>query len=96
MLLYRKLKIAIVVAVSSLKALTTPSSAATPSETTGNTNGTTSAPIPAPSGFMSAVAARKEREKAAQLEAAISSQLEVNLTLEQDRMEGVDDSEWVG
>ena len=30
-----------------------------------------------------------------QLEAAISSQLEVNLTLEQDRMEGVDDSEWV-
>jgi hypothetical protein len=44
---------------------------------------------------MSAVAARKEREKAAQLEAAISSQLEVNLTLEQDRMEGVDDSEWV-
>lgn len=46
-------------------------------------------------GFMSAVAARKEREKAAQLENAISSQLEVNLTLEQDRMEGVDDSEWV-
>ena len=30
-----------------------------------------------------------------QLEAAISSQLEVNLTLEQDRMDGVDASEWV-
>jgi hypothetical protein len=30
-----------------------------------------------------------------QLEAAISSQLEVNLTLEQDGMVGVDESEWV-
>ena len=30
-----------------------------------------------------------------QLEAAISSQLEVNLTLEQDGMIGVDESEWV-
>ena len=46
-------------------------------------------------GFMSAVSARKERERGAQLEAAISSQLEVNLALEQDGMEGVDESEWV-
>lgn len=45
-------------------------------------------------GFLSAVSARKEREKGAQLEAAISSQLEVNLTLEQDGMVGVDESEW--
>jgi len=29
------------------------------------------------------------------LEAAISSQLEVNMTLEQDGMEGVDETEWV-
>ena len=46
-------------------------------------------------GFMGAVSARKQREKGAELEAAISSQLEVNLALEQDQMEGVDDAEWV-
>jgi len=45
-------------------------------------------------GFLSAVSARKDRERGAQLEAAISSQLEVNLTLEQDGMEGVDETEW--
>jgi hypothetical protein len=44
---------------------------------------------------MGAVSARKQREKGAELEAAISSQLEVNLALEQDQMEGVDDAEWV-
>lgn len=68
---------------------------------------------------MSALNARKERERGAQvmsintsiifperrssdnfvydfqLEAAISSQLEVNMALEQDAMEGVDESEWV-
>jgi len=47
-------------------------------------------------GFMGAVSARKQREKGAELEAAISSQLEVNLALEQDEMEGVDAAEWVG
>lgn len=47
-----------------------------------------------PGGFLSSVSARKDRERGAQLEAAISSQLEVNLTLEQDGMEGVDETEW--
>ena len=46
-------------------------------------------------GFMSAVSARKQREKGAELEAAISQQLEVNLALEQDQMQGVDETEWV-
>jgi len=77
--------------LSSLKAQsTTPTSATGPSMEAAVVSNNASNK----SGFMSAVSARKEREKGAQLEAAISSQLEVNLTLEQDRMEGVDDSEW--
>lgn len=98
--------ISVLFLVSSLKAQsTTPSAAVAPvvAETNSSFNG----------GFLSAVSARKQKEKGAQvscadeqhehssitlllqLEAAISSQLEVDLTLEQDGMQGVDECEWV-